>query len=1216
MLEIFWPCPDFRISARLPNCLQGRGHWAVCVSREFWFWLGLVDNVADSEKSSKTPLPWVLLTGILGIFAVGVPQTGTSTTSAKKEEKKAEEIVQPAMEERLKPVFDFHRTHDRALSPENELRHNIHGFQTEFLIACVPDPLDSPFGYAFDAVIDSIQRAVERKNGYVYDRCWLPWEADKKAKPGPDGKTKILRTDKPGVLLFRHHKDLKRGINNPGLCVVFLIGETPTAGIHKKAMTESLEIMRDVGLPAGSTVRIVGPYFSGSQTSLQFTINDWPEKAWLKEPTPKYHFSIVTGNATAVRRDDLVTLPSGKSAEDEISTIDFTSTVVPTRITLNAVLDYLTKRDGSLANETIDKKGSGQLPGKVAILTESGTGFGRQIAGGQKSDEVITLRFPLHISRIKSESAQAFKKKDEQSGLANTDPLSVSIAEDLGPTDGVPSQGGLTTTASNGQVLARILQTIAREQCRYVGVVASDTRDKLFLTRLVREYCPDVRVFVTGADLLLAHPEYRYHMRGVIVGSTYPLTPRNQRWVDGTTSERILFPTVGTQGIYNAILVHMGLQNQMLEYRAPSFSLLDPHPPEAEQRPPIWISVVAPNGTLIPLHLNTSYDDKSNYVYLNKTERPEEESIHVVGLEYPGAMLPVAVVLIGFWGYLIARAFVNPYTRLFWKGGSLLKLPDLAYRNIILGAQVIFAAPILSIAMVHASAKGYQSDWSTGLVGIAVVLILGLFLGMIRPLIRKGVGQVLRGKILPQESAILPTGGTAMTRAETLSWLVLNLAIFFVVIGFVCVFLTRFWTIGDSTRRALFFIRAVDLGSGLSPLTPMLFVCASFTAWAFFQLKRSYLIDRFHVPTPYSSEKEFEPILTADELLREEMRHESVATRHAKPLLISVVAIGAFGMAVWLQSLPTVEGWAWDIAFFVGFAFLFVLSATTLIRMFFLWGSIKKLLLGISALPMMRAFSKLPLKIAEVFGKSLFTQRPHLSHLNVPAHQLRLLAEAAQKDLNSPEALRTLDKTADEIEAILQPHLSKTSRKKSSLRAAREAREKLNTAAGLCLTILTRRGKQLPVDEAFGSGSAEATETKTTEPEWVTLAESVAATQVVIYLSQFFVQLRNLVWASVVTSSLLLMAATSYPFHPEKLLLVGLLVLSGLGIAGVTYVLIEMNRDELVSRISRTTPGRFSFDTGFIGSFATYIIPTVGVLSAQLSGSFRWALEPLLRVLK
>ncbi len=46
------------------------------------------------------------------------------------------------------------------------------------------------------------------------------------------------------------------------------------------------------------------------------------------------------------------------------------------------------------------------------------------------------------------------------------------------------------------------------------------------------------------------------------------------------------------------------------------------------------------------------------------------------------------------------------------------------------------------------------------------------------------------------------------------------------------------------------------------------------------------------------------------------------------------------------------------------------------------------------------------------------------------------------------------------------------------------------------------------------------------------------------------------------------------------------------------------------------TPGRFSLDSGFIGSFMTYIVPAVGVAAAQLSGSLGMVLEPLLRVMK
>src|SRR5262249_53075863 len=208
---------------------------------------------------------------------------------------------------------------------------------------------------------------------------------------------------------------------------------------------------------------------------------------------------------------------------------------------------------------------------------------------------------------------------------------------------------------------------------------------------------------------------------------------------------------------------------------------------------------------------------------------------------------------------------------------------------------------------------------------------------------------------------------------------------------------------------------------------------------------------------------------------------------------------------------------------------------------------------GRGAEPMRRVFSRLPTKVTEIFGRYLFTKRPHLSHLQVPAHQLRLLVEAAEKDAAAPAEFRELRRAADEIEAKLAEHLVKGGRGGKARRAEREGRDRLSQVAGGCLTVLAPRGKWL-AGGGWLRGRARKDEKKDpppTEPEWVSLAESVAATQVVIYLSQFFVQLRNLVWAAVVTSSLLLLAATSYPFHPEKLLLVGLIALSAAGMAGV-----------------------------------------------------------------
>jgi hypothetical protein len=63
---------------------------------------------------------------------------------------------------------------------------------------------------------------------------------------------------------------------------------------------------------------------------------------------------------------------------------------------------------------------------------------------------------------------------------------------------------------------------------------------------------------------------------------------------------------------------------------------------------------------------------------------------------------------------------------------------------------------------------------------------------------------------------------------------------------------------------------------------------------------------------------------------------------------------------------------------------------------------------------------------------------------------------------------------------------------------------------------------------------------------------------------------------------------------------------------GTLYVLYKINRDGLVSRISRTTPNRFTPDSGFLSSVTIYILPLVGILLAHVFGLFRFILEPIL----
>jgi hypothetical protein len=76
-------------------------------------------------------------------------------------------------------------------------------YSMEFIIALLPDPLDSRLPYFFDSFLDSIQRAVEA-SGFQLDRFDLPWlEARGKDRTAAQEAAMRRFEYEPGRLLFR-----------------------------------------------------------------------------------------------------------------------------------------------------------------------------------------------------------------------------------------------------------------------------------------------------------------------------------------------------------------------------------------------------------------------------------------------------------------------------------------------------------------------------------------------------------------------------------------------------------------------------------------------------------------------------------------------------------------------------------------------------------------------------------------------------------------------------------------------------------------------------------------------------------------------------------------------------------------------------------------------------------------------------------------------------
>ncbi|HLN90339.1 MAG TPA: hypothetical protein VK429_00610, partial [Patescibacteria group bacterium] len=462
----------------------------------------------------------------------------------------------------------------------------------------------------------------------------------------------------PGTLLFRKAP--------PGeqLAVVFLVGETPTQGVQREAMTSALnaifkypeKLLPCVQLDKSPDIRILGPYFSGSNDSLHHLLWAWNQ---AQEKENRKEIEIISGSATL---DD-----NRKELTSDQENVSFHATVVP---------------DGALTRTFYYKFLWGRLHASgrrdVALFVEGGTAYGsgykersketsgpnRRSArwadppGPSDTDVRLVVRFPLHVSQLRG----AYEKEN---ALQNPAPigqtprhaleLALEAPEATYP-DIVPAQDLRMTANIADLALTNGVETIRREGIRFVGIAASDPRDILFLARRIRESEANVTLFTFGSDILYTHPDYQRYLRGMLVVTPYPLFSPNQRWT-GARATRISFPGSSEQGIYNAVLallhdskVHPG---RLLEYRAP----LTEGPP----RLPIWVMAVGRHG-FWPVWFTSTYQDEG-YVYtpleaLPAALGPRPDRDHLPS----GALLSFVLIETFF----LLMMFLYTWTRVRW----------------------------------------------------------------------------------------------------------------------------------------------------------------------------------------------------------------------------------------------------------------------------------------------------------------------------------------------------------------------------------------------------------------------------------------------------------------------------------------------------------------------------------------------------------------------
>ncbi|HEX6904574.1 MAG TPA: hypothetical protein VF789_33000 [Thermoanaerobaculia bacterium] len=1015
---------------------------------------------------------------------------------------------------------------------EIALARDASGYRMRFLVALVPDPVESQIPYLFDSALDAIQKGFAEE-GHLFDRFWLPWI-------GEEGKKDRLYRAAPGVLLFR-----RSGEQGPLLRVVFLVGESPKAGIHKRAFLQAMKIaaeLRGAGAPpGGARIDILGPAFSGSVDSLVMAL-----KSWRRDDagTP---LRIASGSATA------------KGLETAFKPVDgssFCRTVVP---------DHLLQREAFRFLEGDEMKWGRD---SMALLAESDTGYGQASPNG--SQGIVSVRFPSGISDLRN--AWQRREQEQRSGerevkLGDTllstsrEALGLSLQDRDKALDSIPRFSPLTTLARD-QEMAVLLETISRDSIRYVGVLATDLKDRLFVMERVRRFAPDTVLFTFDSDILLGHVDYSAVMDGVVVISSSPLFTEGASWLPrsywGKGRERRQFQGETHQGMFEAVRYLLDAQVRSV--------------------PQVWISVVG-NGALWPLAelplkerdgtTAFCWQPPQTHVLAAPPGRLSEKQGGLAGKANLQVIFFAVALCLVSWGLRRAGRFAQSGA-----GEDDVVWHPVHRPLVTMGVAILAlsAAVLLVVAAIPEWAWYYSDAWDVSSWGIVRILFLLALAGVYIYLCQQLMRVATRGEPAPWQWALW---GSGILLAP---FLLLRIVY-------------ELWM--PNGEIAFFQLRARAYSSGLSPIVSLTLLGGAVLVWIVCELRRSWLAQRQDVKACALD------VLCSSERSIQGCRHRlnriqgllerifpGAQRPDEHPWLLPLSVFVPLVVLLWGTLQPIMETRNYGRVFVVCVVLTTSLASLSFYRFVRVWWNLRGVLLRLDhASPRLaKTFEKLAPEIDWKPMRSFGFRIPPFKMLLLSIAKLRAMLEIKPLSGVSEEEVGELMRRVFEADGRDRQGDEIDHRKALSEVFNAVCQELEKSPASL----------RLPAVREF------------------------LAVQIAAYLRYVFAHLRNSLIGALGTGLLLLLAVSSYAFEPKQFL--SFVVWASLAVAALLtlWIFLQMDRNPTLSRIGGTTAGQVTLDRTLVANVFIYgAVPALGVIATQfpeVGQVLGQIVDPLLRV--
>jgi hypothetical protein len=1103
-----------------------------------------------------------------------------------------------------------------------------HQIEVESLVAIVPDPVESSFGDVFDALIESLQRGAEAA-GFVLGPFDLAWSKDSvtgdkrpQKEPTPSSEDRIYLR-RPSVLLFRDKASV------PGkshLLVMFLVGETPRAGVEMMALTTALEqaanlpqIMNELLSPRGGSartsqsipeIRIMGPTFSGSASSLEFGLRDWIG-ARRSQSLPVPRVTVISGGATAIDKTHFL---SGLDAS-------FCATTVPVASAQAALLKWL-----SLSAED-----------EVAVLSEGDTIYGSQVLsrhsratlkGSPQQTEkdlrtnapkLLQFAFPLHIADLERAA-----KENEQSAASDatsstghslgTRSLPLAAQQSGATGDVIPLFSSAQTNATEVALL-ELLKTIHERRIAYTIIGATDVHDIDYLAKQLQDCCSESRVITLNSDQLYLHSEVNPDLSGAIVASTYPLIGQNQRWTGASnpfSSQTYEFSSGTAEGVFNATVALLGRPERMVEYGMPFTA---DRKDSDFQKPGLWLTVVG-RGDVWPLDV-LKVDDSEGYLCPKKTGGSTDPGFPPSRV-FEFFFVAASVVCILVWLLMGVMLFPSPdategvlaevrrnlpISIQVYFGESVFKTNRRvrrAYLFILAGGLLVtYAILVWYFLPVFSGFHGISDSW--GRVRFASIIGLGIIAIWCGSAVSVGTFWLLRQ----------PTRRDSVPPKVILIYgSILSLVIFAGEL---------FSSHLTGSRAVFLFLRAGTLGDGVSPLVPLLWVAIAGHLMLLCTLRRLNLSELRSVGAVFLNfgTDSFKAIEEFEVKVRKELSAPLPGGAYLVPIFLVIVA--AYCYAHWAVLFASLDGGLFAVAFLILSLLVYSVIGTVLLRLILTWLAIRGLLRNLYWHPSRRFYATLHegLPGGENSVIDMLSADPAIIALEVSLEQARVLGRGAVPQPAVPGVCTSNVGARLASDGHLIGKL--TRRAEKSLERAflanahgkwRESTRYRSIAEKL-VARLSRKIAQI-FEPVWDLDEKEpCSESGVPSSAVMVAGGTYIAARVADYLRQVLPQVSLFAFAATAGVLMMLFAVSSYPFPAESRLVLFDWVFVFLTVGTCAFVYFSMNRDYVLSLLSGTTPGKVSWNGTFLLQMFTHgVLPILAVLGAAFPAKFgllaRW----------